>query len=350
MKKVSFLCLIAFGLFFSSCHSSSDTWGDWSVVAQFGGVPRVGAVCFTAENGAVFAGLGLDQKDNPLKDLWVNTNGAWSQLDSMPKNAPGRMSGVAFVLNGKAYVGTGYQSAYNNLEEKAFDDFWVFDLATKKWEATPLAGLQKFPGAPRYGAIAFTLNGKAYVGTGMDKDKNRLGDFYSFDGNSWTVVSSPVFKRSGATVFVINNNAYICLGQDNSYLTDMWKFDGNKFTELPKLADVLDDGFDDDYAMIPRTYAVSFLAVRDGVQRAYIAGGSNGSLTKTCWEFDPATERWDEVTQLPSRCAGRVQAIGYTIGDKGYMSTGGPQFGSAVYDDTWQFIPDIEEDDRNDYQ
>lgn len=84
-----------------------------------------------------------------------------------------------------------------------------------------------FPGSGRYGAVAFGVNGKAYIGCGYDG--NYLKDFYAFNpvANSWTqTISIGGTKRQGATSFVINGIAYVCCGQNNGeYVDDFWKFD-----------------------------------------------------------------------------------------------------------------------------
>ena len=105
MKRVNFLCLVLLGLFFTACHSNDDTWGDWSRSFSFGGFPRTGAVTFTIDD-VVYVGLGfnilLDQQDKTLTDFWMYKDRIWTQIADFP--GEGRYGAVAFVVDGKAYV------------------------------------------------------------------------------------------------------------------------------------------------------------------------------------------------------------------------------------------------------
>jgi hypothetical protein len=81
-----------------------------------------------------------------------------------------REDAVTFVLNGRAYVGTGLDET-----EIPFSDFWAYDPLTDSWSEVP--GL---PGPARYGAVAFAINGKGYVGTGQQNSDDYLDDFWEY--------------------------------------------------------------------------------------------------------------------------------------------------------------------------
>lgn len=348
MKRVFFLCLVVFGIVFAGCHSDDDTWGDWSKAEPFGGVPRAGAVCFKIGD-VVYAGLGYDTDAKLLKDFWKRTpDGSWKQIAN-EFIGDARYGASAFVLDGKAYVGLGFRPEQaGDVVKKYYNDFYEFDPATELWVA-----VESCPCTPRRDAVAFTLGDNGYVGCGAEEKDKVTNDFYAFNKSSktWTPIGTAGEKRRGGTAFVIGDAAYICLGyiSGSALAVDMMKFDGQKWTALNKLADISDDGFDDDYAQIPRAYAISFVSSLSGKPKGYIATGTNGSNTRTCWEFDPSEDRWDEMTPLPARASGRVQAIGYVVDDFGYFSLGGSSLDLPAYDDTWKFDPRIEEDDKNDY-
>ena len=171
MKKVNFLCLIMLGLFFVACHSNDDTWGDWSRGYSFSGRPRTGAVTFTL-NGEVYVGLGrnenVEEKDKYLTDFWKFNGKSWVSVASFP--TVGRAGAVAFVVGEEghqvAYVGTGYREYLG--KETYYDNFYTFDGVS--WDTTTVIKLPKpadrKDGGRRDG-IAFSLNGKGYVGTGL---------------------------------------------------------------------------------------------------------------------------------------------------------------------------------------
>lgn len=351
MKRAIFLCLVVLGTVFAGCHSDDDTWGDWKKAeTPFGGVPRVGAVSFTIDK-VVYAGLGMDVDNKLLTDFWKRSaDGGWYKIETpFPSVANGgRIGASAFVLNGKAYVGLGYQPQLTAGQNKLFlNDFYEFNPVDETW--TKIADCTL---TPRRDAVAFVLNNIAYVGSGAEESDKVTNDFRSFDGTTWKDAGTAGEKRRGGTAFVIDGFAYVCLGYSSgsALAVDMMRFDGTTWTAMPhKLADISDDDFDDDYNQIPRAYAVSFVSNLMGDPRAYIATGTNGSLTKTCWEYSPKTDRWDEMTSLPARANGRVQGIGYVVDDYGYIALGGSGFDIPQFDDIWIFDPRIEEDDKNDY-
>jgi len=67
-----------------------------------------------------------------------------------------RRYAVAAAINGKVYVGTGWDGAYKK-------DWYEYDPVADTWEAkTP------FGGTARYSAVAAAIDGKVYVGAGYD--------------------------------------------------------------------------------------------------------------------------------------------------------------------------------------
>lgn len=358
MKRVNFLCLVLLGLFFTACHSNDDTWGDWSRSYSFGGYPRTGAVTFTIDD-VVYVGLGinneLDEKDKTLKDFWMYKDRIWTRIADFP--GEGRYGAVAFVVNGIAYVGTGFRPAQENTDEIYYSDFYSYNPATKEWSQSPATNLPKEENGeviPRRDAIAFSVNGKGYVGTGITKGARVIKDLYSFDGSNWESVGFPGDARCGASVFVIGQKAVICLGSGASsgnYRYDVNIYDASTGQWMENIHPLVDQdgiGYDNDYNRIPRAYAVAFTSNRDGKMKGYIATG-NGSYGNTCWEYDIERDRWDEVTELPNMMSKRAYAVGFSVDNYGYVTLGGSGVGNVIDADMWKFTPGIDEDDDNDY-
>lgn len=358
MKKGLILCLAVFGIVFAGCHSDDDLWGDWGKWDPVAGSARVGAVSFKIGD-EIFVGLGYDKDTEPLNTFYKSSDGRnWKTVKSF--EGKGRIGAVAFVLNGKAYVGTGYIPSKTNVTKEYLKDFYCYDPVADSW--TQVADMATDDGAGRWQAVAFSVknaNGKEFgiVGCGStNSDKEYYNDFYTFDGTNWESLGSFGRKRRGGTAFVINNAAYVCTGFEtgtSGLAPDMLKFDGNTWawTELRKIVDATDDDFDDDYNTIQRAFAVSFVAKNDGVTRGYLATGTNGSLLKNCWEYNPGDDTWDEVNPLPSRMSPRVNAVSFTVGDYGFIALGSTSIAAseAQFDDVWRFVPTIDEDDKNDY-
>jgi hypothetical protein len=65
-----------------------------------------------------------------------------------------------------------------------------------------------------------------------------------------------------------------------------------------------------------------------------------GSSSDT-WQYDPSTDTWLQQfsfsNNTPVTGASRASAIGFGIGDFGYLMAGGA--GNTKYDDCWKFNP-----------
>lgn len=313
----------------ASCSSSvpSDPdEGNWVEKSDFEGAIRSGAVSFSI-NDMGFVGTGYDG-DERLNDFWQYDpdRDAWRRISDFPGVA--RSGAVAFVADGKGYVGSGYDGS------EELSDFWSYDPLTDRWEQ-----VADLAGPARHSAIAFALGNKGYVGTGFDGD-NDLKDFWEYDPatDAWTQRTSVGgSKRLGAFSFVVDGTAYVGGGIHNDlFETDLWKYDPatDRWEELNELDD--DDTGDEE---LLRAYGVAFAA--NG--KAYLATGTGNGTLADCWEYNPATDSWVEVTAFEGR--GREGATAFGINGLGYVVTG--RNGTSRFDDIWHFDPleDYEEDD-----
>ncbi|WNB17004.1 Kelch repeat-containing protein [Marivirga arenosa] len=201
----------------------------------------------------------------------------WQSIASFPGD--GRTSAVQFVIGDTAYVGLGVERDTYNYYKK---DFYKYDIQNDLW--TPISD---FPGAARSSAVAFVVNGKAYVGTGGD-DSNSYADFYKYDPNtgSWESVASMPNVRSSASSFVINNKGYVGLGSGSSgQLSDFYKYDDHN-DQWVSISGVGDE--------FKRTGAIGFNVNGKG----YISSGveySSGTFNyQDILSYDPTTDTWTE--------------------------------------------------------
>ncbi len=239
-----------------------------------------------------------------------------------------RSGAVAFSINGLGFVGTGYDGG------DRLSDFWQYDPDRDAWRR-----VSDFPGVARSGAVAYVIDGKGYIGTGFDGD-NDLKDFWEYDPatNLWTQRTSVGgSKRLGAFSFVVEGVAYVGGGIHNDlYEEDLWRYDAatDLWEEMNELTD--DDTGDDE---LLRAYGVAFAT--NG--KAYLSTGSGNGTLDDCWEYDPVADSWLEVTGFEGR--GREGATGFAINDLGYVVTG--RNGTSRFDDIWHFNPleAYEEDD-----
>jgi N-acetylneuraminic acid mutarotase len=340
MKQGLLLSFFALSLFITSCGSDSDKDGNWTKRSDYRGAGRGGAVSFTIGDN-VYVGSGYSDGDYFSSFYKYNALGDnWSSATALPAEAPLRREAVAFSVNGKGYVGLGI-----NDNNERLDDFWEFDPETETW--TELTGDAKFLGTARQGAVALAfdtdndgLNDVAYVGTGYGfldgDDRNYLGDFYKFDGTKWLnedeAKGFPGSKSAEGTTFVIGTKGYLVSGTNN--LDNVWEFDAKTETWDQKK----DIDKDNHAENVQRTNAVAF--VIDGL--AYVTTGS-GTDAREVWEYKPSKDDWIERNDLENEVASRVDAIGISIGGRGFITTGS----SGIYglSDTWEFTPGVKEDD-----
>ena len=106
---------------------------------------------------------------------------------------------VIFSFNDKSFLLTYY------------NDLWEYNKSTDSWYRK-----SDFPGLARYGAVAFSIGSKGYVGTGYDYSNGvRLNDFWVYDSQTdiWLPVAD--FKggvRKEAVGFSIGNKGYVGTG------------------------------------------------------------------------------------------------------------------------------------------
>lgn len=353
---IALIPLVLFCITFSSCNEGDDgddVMGDWGIVTPFGGAPRSGAVQFTI-GSKVYVGLGYNPnsaddeeedelvKDGYFNDVYVFDGDNWSRIALFPGDR--RERAVAFSIGNYGYVGLGYN---RKLDKRELRDIWRYDPAEDEWTKMDA----EFLGSARYNAIAFSINGKGYVGTGKDASGNYTGDFYEYEPgtDTWTQIASlKGQKREAAFAFVINNKAYVGGGLNNdSYTTDFFEFDPTKlgttdgpWTSLENTDDD-DNNYDEYIAAVQRYDAVTMVLNDKG--RAYVATGiAGGAISKSVYEFNPEGAEWTEMTSFEGNA--RSLAVGFVISNRIYLGTG--QYNTSRYDDIWEFAPEEDDDDN----
>lgn len=337
MKQINLYFLFLLLSVFAGCKKDDDDddrTGDWIRKSDFGGVPRTGAFVFTIGDNA-YVGTGYDG-DVHLSDVWMydGNKNTWVRKAIFPGAA--RSNAVAFTINGKGYVGTGYDG------DVGLKDFWEYSPDTDSWRQ--IADLPIVSG--RYGAVAFTLNNFGYVGTGKDNDDKDQPDFYKYDPstNQWNIITSIGIKRSGAFAFVVDGKAYVGGGINNGqYTPEFYEYNAADDTWIEKRDlnraddDDNDDDNDDDDYNLQRQYSMTFVIGND----AYITGGSSGYILNDTWKYNTATDIWTEVDAFEG--SSRQYAVAFTVKGKGFVTTGSN--GSLRFDDNWMFDPTLSDDE-----
>lgn len=220
-----------------------------------------------------------------------------------------RADATGFSLNGKAYMGTGYAGTYQS-------DWWEYDPATDSWSQKA-----SYPGGGIVEAVSFTIGNYGYVVASPSSN-----DVYRYDPltNTWTAMAPfPGGPRQAAVSFSIGNKGYVSTGMWSTSYNDLWEYDAisNTWTQksnLPGLA---------------RHYACGFSIGNKAYLGTGIAPGA--SLLNDFWEWDQATDTWTAKANVPGMP--RVEASAFAIGNKGYLGMGSG-FGS-YYDDFYEYDP-----------
>ncbi len=147
-----------------------------------------------------------------------------------------------------------------------------------------------FPGGARINTASFSIGDKGYVGTG------RIGntfysDFWEYDQttNVWTQKTNfPGVAREGAVGFSIGTKGYIATGWDgssfslSSYHKDLWEWDQATNTWNQKA----------DLPGIERYVATGLSIGLKGYVGLGLSAGWN--YQNDFWEYDPATNTWNQ--------------------------------------------------------
>jgi N-acetylneuraminic acid mutarotase len=136
----------------------------------------------------------------------------------------------------------------------------------------------------------------------------------------------------GAVGFSIGTMGYIGTGDGgggNNYKTDIWQYNSTN------------NGWNQEANNFPGTYARSEAVGFSIGAKGYIGTGEDnqGNYFNDLWEFDPSTDVWTYINTFSPIL--RIGAVGFSIGAKGYIGTG---YGGAGYNggyktDIWQYDP-----------
>ena len=250
-----------------------------------------------------------------------------------------RSGAVVFTINDLAYVGTGFDG------DDRLKDFWVYDSELNFWQQ-----IAEFPGVARNAAVSFSAGGKGYVGTGFDGD-NELKDFWEYDPvtNTWdSIAAFGGSARYGAVGFSVNDKGYVGTGYDGNNLKDFWEYDPilNTWTQIVSITGG------------KRVDAFAFVINGE----AYVGGGENNGLYEPdFFKYNPIDETWVKLTDLDDSDAGnddlgleRFGATTFANSNYGYLisgtqlSTSRSIFRYNPFEDEWEEEPELEGAARTD--
>ncbi len=227
-----------------------------------------------------------------------------------------RNGALAFSIGGKGYCGTGVNNDSDNHK-----DFWEYSPNTDTWSQKADCG-----NSGRSFSTGFSIGTKGYAGIGVVSSPGYSREFWEFDPlmNNWTQKADfGGTSRYGATGFSIGNKGYAGMGiEQYTYKKDFWEYDPLLNTWTQKA----------DFGGTERQYATGFSIGSKG----YLGTGYDGSPTNDFWEYEPQLNTWVQKASLEG--LPRYHSAGFSVNGKGYIGTG-YAINYHQLQDLWEFDP-----------
>jgi N-acetylneuraminic acid mutarotase len=279
------------------------------------------SACFSIGNkGYVCGGYKSAQNYVYTKEFWEydKLTDTWTQKADFPDDSIVRPT--AFSIQGKGYVGLGYNCAGSYV-----NSFWKYDPTIDIW--TQIAD---FPGNARFGATAFTINDKGYVFGGTPSNFGGVNnDLWEYDPtlDIWTQKTScPGFSSFEGISFSIANKGYVGGGFDSLGCTnEFWEYNHINDSWIQK-------------ATIPIVEIGDIGCFSIGNFGYFTCGEAyGGGYITTLWQYNALLDQWVSKTNFPG--VSRDEPATFSIGNSGYVGLGGKD-GNPMYIDFWEYTPD----------
>lgn len=267
-----------------------------------------------AANGKLYVLGGMNSSGVVLRaDRYNPSTNSWERLP----NPPERITHAQPVVSGNyIYLVGGYVGTGNGFEQIwATKHVWRFDTVNLKWSAMP-----DLPIA-RGGGAATLVGSKIHFFGGVDVSRADKNDHFVLDlnntGAGWKTAAAMPNARSHHAAAYLNGKVYIIGGQHG--------FDGN--ATLLKDVNVYDPATDKWTTAAslpaPRSHIICSTFVLNG--RIVAIGGdfnSPGARTSDVTMYNPSTNSWSRVSQIPSS---RLACVVGVIDGSVYVTVGSNQ-------------------------
>lgn len=186
-----------------------------------------------------------------------------------------------------------------------------------------------FPSTTRVGSFSFTLNGKGYVGTGINFTTLAVQDFWQYDDltDTWTQKANFPVALYSASSFVINDTAYVTCGWLNTT--------GNSVNIHTYYYDLANDAWVQvaDYPGTPIYNGIG-LSIKG---KGYVGIGYK-PYNNELWQYNPDSDVWIQKANFPGSM--RSTCVNFSIEDKGYVGGGAYEPTLTAFDDFYEYNPD----------
>ncbi|HTA26466.1 MAG TPA: T9SS type A sorting domain-containing protein [Bacteroidia bacterium] len=211
--------------YFTDFWQFDPSSNSWTRKADFPGKARICPATFVIGKYAyVVSGSQNNHGNDMVSECWQynSVTNIWTRKHDFPGIS--RYSAVGFAIGSKGFIGTGYDTLYDNVMK----DFWEYDTTSDAWTKK-----NDFGGIARYSASGFAVGGKGYICFGVDSDGNTYSTAkdiweYSIITDSWMQKSNnPIDSLAGTNGFVIGSDIYVGVGETYFPVigfADFWKY------------------------------------------------------------------------------------------------------------------------------
>jgi N-acetylneuraminic acid mutarotase len=262
----------------------------------------------------------------------------WTEKNFLPRVVFERTKATIFVINGKAYVGLGFNIEHSIDRYKR--DLYEYDPINDTW--TQRADL---PGERRHSAGCFVLNDKAYVGGGSTNVAEKLHDLWEYDPStdSWARKADiPVTELISPMAFSGSNRGYFVCGL-SSPATSGGFYTINATFQYDPVADTWQVK-----APFPFAPVANGVALAKG-NIAFVGTGMFTKFQNNQWQHKPVSpvmysydmlnDKWSAMGMFPG--SARFGAMAVVLNEKVYFGTGGFGLGQPSADDWWEMIHSV---------
>ena len=300
-------------MLFWSCNSPAESPYpnlSFQPIDTMPGVGRASGVAFVIQNKAYITLGRSNILSDSLKTCWEFDPNfkTWTARADFPGIQ--RVNAFAEVVNDTAYVGLGYKAYSGGYAGANLKDLYIYVPSSDKWERKA-----DFPSKTTVACVSFVHKGCIYVGAGFD-DKIFSNEFWKYTPslNLWTQLGDfPGPRRAGAAMCTSSEHIYFGTGYNSESQSDWWEY-------FP-----LDDSWKH-LKSIPTDGRINAVALSVS-NRYFVATGrhfggnlTGGHVKADILEYDAKKNVWYERGTLPK--SGRENAISFTINNKGYIGLG----------------------------
>ena len=223
-----------------------------------------------------------------------------------------RYAAMGFELNGKGYVGCGYNSGGKN-------DFWEYDPIANTWTQKA-----NYIGGNAWAGIGFSIGSKGYMGLGTLGSSWPAAIYeYNPSNNTWATKASLPNGVQDCYGFSIDNYGYVVCGwRPGNYSNLLYRFDPIANIWVSKAS----------FPGTPRDGIRGFTIGSD----AYAGTGNNSGTTfSDFYKYNSISNTWTSIPNVPGNS--RHSAIGFQMNNKGFFGAGSNASNTTSYTDIYEY-------------